>query len=137
MRLVLAADDGLHPEPAQCPRIDRRVQAVGAQHRARRQGPNLRKDLQRDPGRGVHREVDGDDVGAGERIGRQALDREVRAAHLEPGVVEPARRLREPERLAPQLVGADEDDAGHRRSPMADGIDGMATAIGMVAGGDR
>ena len=33
--------------------------------------------------------------------------------HPEPGVVEPARRLREAERLASQLVGADQDDIGH------------------------
>ena len=127
MRLVLAADDGVHPEPAEPPRIDRRIQTVCAQHRPRRQGADLREHFERDPGRGVHRQVDADHVGGGERIGGQALDGQIAAMHPKPGVVEPARRLRETERLAPQLVGADEDDSGH---VAMERVNGPAAATG-------
>ena len=113
MWLVFPSDDGVHPEPAQSPRVHRCVQTVRAQHRARRQGADLREHLERDPGRGVHREIDCDHVGGGERIGGQALDREIAAANVESGVIEPARRLCETERLAPQLVGTDQGDLSH------------------------
>ena len=111
MRLVLASDNSVHPEPAQAPRVHRCVQAVGAQYRARGQGPDLGQHLECDPGRGVHRQVDGDHAGAGQCIGAQAIDRQIAAAHVETGIVEPSRRLREPERLASEFVGADEDDS--------------------------
>ena len=113
MRLVFASDDGAHPELVQSPGVDRRVQTVGAQRRARRQGADFREHLERDPGRGVHREIDRDHACGGERIGGQALDREIAAMDVEPGVVEPARRLGEAERLASQLVGTDQDDMSH------------------------
>ena len=90
MRLVLAADDGVHSVPAQHPRVDRCVQPVCAQRCARGEGANLREHFERESGRGVHRQVDRDHARGAERIGRQTLDREVAAADVEPGVVEPA-----------------------------------------------
>ena len=126
MRLVLASDDGVHPEPAESPCIDRCIQTVCAQHRPRRQGADFRKHFERNPGRGVHRQVDGDHVGRGERIAGQGLDGQIAAMHPKPGVVEPARRLAEAERLAPQLIGADQDDSGHVTSRVRNRIVGCA-----------
>ena len=113
VRLVLASDDGVHAEPAQSPGVHRRIQTVRAQRRVRRHGADLRQHLECDPGCGVHGKIDPHHAGFGECLGGQALDGQIAASDVEPRVVQPARGLGEAERLATQLVGTDQDDAGH------------------------
>jgi hypothetical protein len=64
---------------------------------------------ERDPGRGVHREVDGDQVGAAHARLVERLHGEVEASDLELRPAEPCGRLRQPEGLAPQFVRRDQE----------------------------
>ena len=94
-----------HAQPAQQIRVDRRVQSVAGQARARIQLPDAFDHRQGQTRGGVHGQIERDPIGLAGGILRQRLDGEIGAGDRMPGASEPSRGRRQPERLMPQLIG--------------------------------
>ena len=109
-RLDLSAEHRLGSELAEVGFVDRGVQPEHGEPGAGREGAEPAEGGGRDPPRGVHREMDRDESRVVERLRIERLAREVDAAHRKARRAQPRRRLGESERLAAELVGADEDD---------------------------
>ena len=64
----------------------------------------------RDARGSVHRDIDGDQIGAGQHLGFEHLQRQVEALHLAARALQPRSRFGQAERLTAEFVGIDEDD---------------------------
>ena len=104
---VFSTDDGLHAERAEQLDIHRCVQPVNAQVRAWRELPDPRQRLDGDTCRGVHGNIDGNDIGCRVQALVELLYRQVAAVDAATFPRQPGRRFSQAERLATQFVGID------------------------------
>ena len=81
-------------------------------------------EARREPGRRVHRHVDGNQIGAGGRGLIQRIERRVVERDLEPFLAQPGRRRGEAERRVAEIVGRDQQ----RRSRSGRGGAGVGSA---------
>ncbi len=109
-RLDFAAQHGLNAQLAQPLLIHRRVQAIHAQMRLRRERLDARYRFHRDARGGVHGDIDRHQMGTAQHLGLQTLQREIETMHLATGALEPGGRFGQAERLAADFVGIDQDD---------------------------
>jgi hypothetical protein len=87
--------------------VQLRIQAERADRGCRIRGTYPIDHRQREARRRVHREIEGDEVRLLDRCGGQLLAREIDRLDLDAGTAQPCRRGRQPERLAPEVVGVD------------------------------
>ena len=106
----LAAEDGPATEPAQEILVQRRVQAVEAHVRRGIEAFKPGHEGARQPGGGVHGQVDGDQAGVAHRLFVQVVDGQIVAGDRRPGLAQPRRRRRQPERLMAKIIGGQKDD---------------------------
>ncbi len=111
--LVLAADHRVGAQRDQvltvgpCP-APRRVEADPG---IRVDGPHCRAGVDRQAGRSVHRDVEGDHRGLRHQFGVQRRAGQVQVVHLVSGRGQPGGGGRQPERLMPQVVGTDQENS--------------------------
>ena len=109
--LELSPEDGLCALQAQVLVVQRRVQTVATQVRRRVRGAQPRQQVRCQPRRGVHGEMDGDEIRCGRTLLVQALHRQVLAGHRPAFLVQPGGRRGQPERLPTEVVGGQEECA--------------------------
>src|SRR5437773_2365281 len=107
--LELAAEDRVRAERTQPLGVQRCVQTVRANARRRVQRARVSDDRRSQPRRGVHRQMERDEVGGYEYLVSQTLLRRVDARDRPPRSVQPRRCRCEPEGLAAHFVRADEN----------------------------
>ena len=105
----LAADDALDAEAAEVSLVQRRVQTVAADVRARIQLANTLQHRACEACCGVHRQMKRNQVGFPHLQNRQCSDRQICARYLMTAVAKPRARRRETERLTAEIIGGDED----------------------------
>jgi hypothetical protein len=120
--LDLAAENRADAQVPQHLLVDRRVKAVCAEMGLRRERANAGESLDRDTGRGMHSEVERDQSGVRQCLRIELFQAQVEAADVESRAIEPRRRLREIERLPPELVRIDEDDLECLRSDVVPSV---------------
>ena len=111
IRLELASQDVADPERPEIGRVERRIQPVGTERRIRINPPDALDHRHRQPGRGVHRQVERHQARTGHHVGVERLAREVDAGNVVPGPAEPRGGRGQAERLTPQFVRRDQRDA--------------------------
>src|SRR6266403_1394715 len=105
-----AAKNGRDSQRAQVVRIHRRIEAVAAKMSAGISFAQTRNELRGQPRGRVHGQVEGDEAGRLDRRFVERLPREIEANDAMAAFTQPGRRRSQPERLAPELVGRNQDD---------------------------
>jgi hypothetical protein len=103
-RFELASQDRVGSQSAQKRLIHRRVETVEAEMGGGVEVLDSGDEPRREPGGGVHRDVEGDQVRGGDGAFIQPLDGQVKAGNIRPRFSQPSRRGGYPERLPPQFV---------------------------------
>ena len=109
--LELPADHELDAQASQVLAVHRRIETVGGIARAGMSGAHHGQRARRDPGGGVHRQVEGDQVRGPHPLEIQLLDREIEAVDLEAGLAQPRGGGCQAEGLAAHVVGGNEQHA--------------------------
>jgi hypothetical protein len=109
-RLELAAEDRLRAKLAQIGFVHRRVKTVETKVRPWIQLPDAPDETRREPGGGVHRHMEGDQIGGGDGHRIEPLDGQIEGGNIMAGLAQPRRRRRQSEGLATHLIGGDEND---------------------------
>jgi hypothetical protein len=109
----LAAEHRIGAERSQPLVVQRRIQPEGADARRSVHPPGVRDDRRGQARRGVHRQVEGDEIGRDEAFLEESLLRHVDARDLPPRRAQPRRGRGDPEGLPAQFVRADEEAAHH------------------------
>ena len=101
-------------ERAQVGFVERRVEPVGAETRLGIQLPHARDDRPGQPRRGVHRQIERDEVSRPDRIRVERLTRQIERGDVAAGIAQPRRRRREAERLPSHFIRGQQQHARHR-----------------------
>jgi len=109
-RFHFTAEHRAYAQLAQQRLVHRRIQAINAQVRVRGELPDTRQRCNRNARGGVHRDIDSDQIGAGQHLGFEHLQRQIETLDLAALAFQPRGRLGQAERLAAEFVGIDQDD---------------------------
>ena len=109
-RFYFAAQHGLDTQAAQHLLVHWRVQPVHAQMRVRRELLDARQRGDRDACGGMHRNVNRYQIGTGQHLGFEHLQRKVKTVHIAACALQPSGGFSQPKRLATQFVRINQDD---------------------------
>ena len=124
-----AAKNGRDSQRSEVVCIHRRIEAVAAEMGAGISFAQTRNELRGQPRGRVHRQVEGDKGGRPDRRFVERLPREIETNDAMAAFTQPGRWRSQPERLAPELVGRNQDDVHAGTSITARRLESISVII--------